>query len=55
MSMAFNADQSYDFDATARAIYDAVIAKTNPAGLTYDDVAMGVQCRNRYNTKLAAT
>ena len=40
MSMAFNADQSYDFDATARAIYDAVIAKTNPAGLTYDDVAM---------------
>lgn len=40
VSMAFNADQSYDFDATARAIYDAVIAKTNPAGLTYDDVAM---------------
>ena len=38
--MAFNAHQSYDFDATARAIYDAVIAKTNPAGLTYDDVAM---------------
>lgn len=40
VSMAFNADQSYDFDATARAIYDAVIAKTNPAGLTYDDVSM---------------
>lgn len=40
VSMAFNAHQSYDFDATARAIYDAVIAKTNPAGLTYDDVAM---------------
>lgn len=40
VSMAFNADQSYDFDATSRAIYDAVIAKTNPAGLTYDDVAM---------------
>ena len=40
VSMAFNADQSYDFDATARAIYDAVIAKTNPAGLTYDDVAI---------------
>lgn len=40
VSMTFNADQSYDFDATARAIYDAVIAKTNPAGLTYDDVAM---------------
>lgn len=40
VSMAFNADQSYDFDATARAIYDAVIAKTNQAGLTYDDVAM---------------
>lgn len=40
VSMAFNADQSYDFDATARAIYDAVIAKTNPAGFTYDDVAM---------------
>lgn len=40
VSMAFNADQSYDFDATARAIYDAVIAETNPAGLTYDDVAM---------------
>lgn len=40
VSMAFNADQSYDFDATARAIYDAVISKTNPAGLTYDDVAM---------------
>lgn len=40
VSMAFNADQPYDFDATARAIYDAVIAETNPAGLTYDDVAM---------------
>lgn len=40
VSMAFNEDQSYDFDATARAIYDAVIAETNPAGLTYDDVAM---------------
>lgn len=40
VSMAFNADQSYDFDATARAIYDAVIAETNPAELTYDDVAM---------------
>ena len=40
VSMAFNADQSYDFDATARAIYDAVIAETNPAGLTYDDVSM---------------
>lgn len=40
VSIAFNADQSYDFDATARAIYDAVIAETNPAGLTYDDVAM---------------
>lgn len=40
VSMAFNADQSYDFDTTARAIYDAVIVETNPAGLTYDDVAM---------------
>lgn len=40
VSMAFNADQSYDFDATARAVYDAVIAETNPAGLTYDDVSM---------------
>lgn len=40
VSMAFNADQSYDFDATARAIYDAVIEETNPAELTYDDVAM---------------
>lgn len=40
VSMVFNADQSYDFDATARAIYDAVIAETNPAGLTYDDVSM---------------
>lgn len=40
VSMAFNEDQSYDFDATARAIYDAVIAETNPAGLTYDDVSM---------------
>lgn len=40
VSMAFNEDQSYHFDATARAIYDAVIAETNPAGLTYDDVSM---------------
>lgn len=40
VSMAFNEDQSYDFDATARAIYDAVIAETNPAGLTYDDVSI---------------
>ena len=30
VSMKFNKDQSYDYDATAKAIYEAVIKSTNP-------------------------
>lgn len=38
--MAFNDDQTYDYDATAKAIYQAVIASTDPETLTYDDVTV---------------
>nr|WP_318000097.1 hypothetical protein [uncultured Faecalibacillus sp.] len=38
--MAFNDDQTYDYDATAKAIYQAVIASTDPKTLTYDDVTV---------------
>lgn len=38
--MAFNDDQTYDYDATAKAIYQAVIASTDPETLTYDDVTI---------------
>ncbi len=38
--MAFNDDQTYDYDATAKAIYQAVIASTDPETITYDDVTI---------------
>ncbi|WP_289100617.1 hypothetical protein [uncultured Catenibacterium sp.] len=34
--MKFNKDQSYDYDATAKAIYEAVIKSTNPE-LSFED------------------
>lgn len=36
VSMKFNRDQSYDYDATAKAIYEAVIKSTNPE-LSFED------------------
>lgn len=36
VSMKFNKDQSYDYDATAKAIYEAVIQSTNPE-LSFED------------------
>ena len=45
VGMKFTDDQGYDYDATARAIFDAVVASTvNPEGLTVDDVTV------EYNT-----
>ena len=41
--MAFNEDQTYDYDATAKVIYNAVVASTVPENLTADDVMI------RYN------
>ena len=41
--MAFNEDQTYDYDATAKAIYNTVVASTVPENLTADDVTI------RYN------
>ena len=41
--MAFNEDQTYDYDATAKAIYNAVVESTVPENLTADDVTI------RYN------
>ncbi len=38
--MAFNDDQTYDYDATAKAIYQAVIASTDPETITYDDITV---------------
>ena len=38
--MAFNDDQTYDYDATAKAIYQAVIDSTDPETLTYDDITV---------------
>ena len=41
VGMAFNAEQGYDYAATAKAIYNAVVASTiNPEGLTADDVTV---------------
>ena len=47
--MAFNEDQTYDYDATAKAIYNAVVASTVPENLTADDVTINnqIQRRNR--------
>ena len=36
VSMKFNKDQSYDYDATAKAIYEAVVKSTNPE-LSFED------------------
>ena len=36
VSMKFNKDQSYDYDATAKAIYEAIIKSTNPE-LSFED------------------
>lgn len=36
VSMAFNDDQSYDYEGTAKAIYEAVVASTDPE-LSYED------------------
>lgn len=36
VSMKFNKDQSYDYDATAKTIYEAVIKSTNPE-LSFED------------------
>ena len=36
VSMAFNDDQSYDYEGTAKAIYKAVVASTDPE-LSYED------------------
>lgn len=45
VGMVFNAEQGYDYEATAQAIYNAVVASTaNPEGLTADDVTV------EYNT-----
>ena len=45
VGMVFNDEQGYDYDATATAIYNAVVASTvNPEGLTANDVTV------EYNT-----
>lgn len=45
VGMVFTNDQGYDYDATAKAIYNAVVASTvNPEGLTATDVTV------EYNT-----
>ena len=41
--MAFNEDQTYDYEGTVKAIYNAVVASTVPENLTADDVTI------RYN------
>ena len=39
--MKFTDDQGYDYDATAAAIYNAVVASTvNPEGLTASDITV---------------
>ena len=41
VGMVFSADQGYDYEATATAIYNAVVASTvNPEGLTADQVTI---------------
>lgn len=41
VGMVFTGDQGYDYEATADAIYNAVVASTvNPQGLTADDVTV---------------
>ena len=40
VGMKFTADQGYDYEATAQAIYNAVVASTSPITLTADDVTV---------------
>lgn len=40
VGMVFTADQGYDYEATAQAIYEAVVASTTPISLTADDVTV---------------
>ncbi len=40
VGMKFNKDQSYNYEATKKAIFDAVVASTDPEGLTADDVTV---------------
>ncbi|MCI7159568.1 MAG: hypothetical protein MR999_09220 [Flintibacter sp.] len=41
VGMVFNVEQGYDYAATAKAIYNTVVASTvNPEGLTADDVTV---------------
>lgn len=40
VGMVFIADQGYDYEATAQAIYEAVVASTTPISLTADDVTV---------------
>lgn len=40
VGMAFHADQSYDYEATAKAIYEAVVAETNPENIGFEDVTL---------------
>lgn len=40
VGMKFNKDQSYNYEATAKAMFDAVVASTDPEGLTVDDVTV---------------
>lgn len=44
VGMAFNDEQGYDYEATAAAIYNAVVASTSPVELTAADVTV------EYNT-----
>lgn len=40
VGMVFNAEQGYDYAATAKAIYGAVVASTSPVSLSADDVTV---------------
>ena len=40
VGMVFTADQGYDYEATAQAIYESVVASTTPISLTADDVTV---------------
>lgn len=40
VGLVFNARQGYDYDATAKAIFDAVVESTSPVDVTADDVTV---------------
>lgn len=46
VGVVFNDEQGYDFSATARAIFEAVVASTSPVEVTADDVTV------QYNASL---